>query len=223
MKLSEDTINLLKNFSAINPNMVFKAGNTINTISEAKNILATAKIAESFDQTFGIYDLNVFLAALSLVESPELTLGESSITIRDGVTSIEYFYSSPSALTSPAKMATMPQADVVLNLSADVINKIKRAAAVFGHTTVSITGAGGRVSISAVDPKNPTANKYSILLDEVNARRESFTFVISIGNLKMLPGDYTVEISSKLISHFKNNSAPVEYFIALDKTSTFAG
>ena len=111
----------------------------------------------------------------------------------------------------------------MLSLSADVINKIKRAAAVFGHTTVSITGAGGRVSISAVDPKNPTANKYSILLDEVNACRESFTFVISIGNLKMLPGDYTVEISSKLISHFKNNSAPVEYFIALDKTSTFAG
>ena len=223
MHLSEDTLNLLKNFSAINPNMVFKAGNTINTISEAKNILATAKIAESFDQTFGIYDLNEFLAAVSLVENPELTLGESSITIRDGVTSIEYFYSEPSILTSPSKMVTMPTVDVVLNLSADVINKIKRACAVFGHTSLAITGDKGRVSVSIVDPKNPTANKYSILLDEVNACKEAFTFVMAIGNLKMLPGDYTVEISSKLISHFKNNSAPVEYFIALDKTSTFAG
>ena len=133
MKLSEDTVNLLKNFSAINPNMVFKAGNTINTISEAKNILATAQIAEKFEKTFGIYDLIEFLAAVSLVEDPELTLNESSITIRDGVTSIEYFYSEPSILTSPAKMVTMPKPEVVLNLSADVINKIKRASAVFGH------------------------------------------------------------------------------------------
>jgi hypothetical protein len=44
-----------------------------------------------------------------------------------------------------------------------------------------------------------------------------------IGNLKMLPGDYTVSISSKLISHFKNTNLPVEYWIALEKTSTFSG
>ena len=223
MKLSEDTVNLLKNFSAINPNMVFKAGNTINTISEAKNILATAQIAEKFEKTFGIYDLIEFLAAVSLVEDPELTLNESSITIRDGVTSIEYFYSEPSILTSPAKMVTMPKPEVVLNLSADVINKIKRASAVFGHASLAITGDKGRVSVSIVDPKNPSANTYSILLDEANDCKESFTFVMAIGNLKMLPGDYTVEISSKLISHFKNNSTPVEYYIALEKTSTFAG
>lgn len=222
MKLSEDTINLLKNFSAINPNMVFKAGNTINTISEAKNILATAQITETIEKTFGIYDLTEFLAAIALVEDPELTLNESSITIKHGGTSMQYFYSEPSILTAPTKMVTMPKPDVVLSLSADVINKIKRASAVFGHATLAITGDDGIVSVSILDPKNPSANKYSILVDEANDCTESFSFVMAIGNLKMLPGDYTISISSKLISHFKNNSTPVEYYIALDKTSTFA-
>lgn len=222
MKLSEDTVNLLKNFSAINPNMVFKAGNTINTISEAKNILATAQIAESIEKTFGIYDLTEFLAAITLVEKPELILNESSITIKDGVTSIEYFYSSPDVLTSPTKMVTMPVADVVLNLSADVINKIKRASSVFGHASLAITGDKGHVSISILDPNNKSANKYNIQLDEKNGCTDPFSFIMAIDNLKMLPGDYTVSISSKLISHFKNNSIPVEYYIALDKASTFA-
>ena len=223
MKLSEDTINLLKNFSAINPNMVFKPGNTISTISEAKNIFASAQIAEQIEKEFGIYELNEFLAAISLIEDPEVNLTEDSVIIKNSESSIKYFYSSPSVLTAPTKAVTMPKADVVLNLTADVINKIKKASAVFGHSTLAIEGKNGKVSITILDQKNPTANKYTITLNESNACEEVFSFVMVIGNLKMLPGDYTVSISSKLISHFKNTNLPVEYWIALEKTSTFSG
>ena len=48
MQLSESTLSVLKNFSTINPNLVFKQGNQIKTISVAKNILATATITETF-------------------------------------------------------------------------------------------------------------------------------------------------------------------------------
>ena len=77
------------------------------------------------------------------------------------------------------------------------------------------------IILKVLDIKNTTANTYSITIDKANKCEETFSFVIVIGNLKILPGDYTVSISSKLISHFKNNSTPVEYFIALEKTSTF--
>jgi len=44
---------------------------------------------------------------------------------------------------------------------------------------------------------------------------------MNISNLKLLDGDYDVQISSKLISKWINKSKPVTYYIALEKSSTF--
>ncbi len=221
MKLSETTIDLLKNFAAINPNMVFKPGQTISTIAEAKNILATAKITETIDQQFAIYDLTEFLSALALVDEPTLEFEEKSLVIKEGATSIRYAFAEPELLTAPTKEVKFPGADVKLTLTDSTLSKIKKAASVFGHATLSIKGDGGKVTLSVFDEKNSAANVYSIVIDENNECKEPFSFVIVIGNLKMLPGDYTVEISSRLISKFQNNSIDVSYYIALEKTSTF--
>ena len=221
MKLSDSTVDILKNFSVINPNILFKRGNTLNTIAEAKNIMASAKISEEIPTEFGIFDLTQFLSTVSLLENPDLEFTENSVLVRDGNASIQYYYSSPEVLTVPTKTVNMPNPDVVFNLPSDTINKIKRASSVLGHPTLQITGAKGRITLQIVDLKNPTANKYSIVIDEKNACNEVFSFVMVIGNLKMMAGDYVVSISSKLISHFKNTSTPVEYWIALEKTSTF--
>ena len=222
MKLSENTINLLKNFAGINPNMVFKPGSSIATIAEAKNIMASATITESFPQEFGIYDLNEFLSTLALVENPELSFSEDSITIKDGKTAIRYFYASMDLLTAPSKQVTMPNPEVTFILSEDVLNKVKRASAVLGHANIEIKGENGKIVVNLTDAKNASANKYSIVVDENNACKEAFSFILVIGNLKMVSGDYTVEISSKLISHLKHTTLPVNYWIALEKTSTFA-
>ena len=58
---------------------------------------------------------------------------------------------------------------------------------------------------------------------EVDGRYESdqFNFIISIPNLKLLSGEYDVEISAKLISHFINKTTGAEYWIALEKSSTY--
>jgi hypothetical protein len=58
-------------------------------------------------------------------------------------------------------------------------------------------------------------------LDKDNACKNEFNFVVSIPNLKLLPGDYFVSISSKLISNWTNSNYPVEYFVALEKSSTY--
>lgn len=221
MKLSDNTVDILKNFSAINPNMLFRPGSTLSTIAEAKNIVASAKISEEIPTEFGIFDLTQFLSTISLLENPELEFTDSSVMVRDGNASIQYYYSSPDVLTVPNKSVNMPSSEVVFNLSSDTISKIKRAASVLGHPTLQILGSKGKITLQIVDLKNPTANKYTIVIDEKNACNEVFSFVMVIGNLKMMAGDYVVSISSKLISHFKNTSTPVEYWIALEKTSTF--
>jgi len=124
-------------------------------------------------------------------------------------------------LTTPQKDITMPSADVSFTLDNDTLNKLKRAASTLGHSEVSITGQDGVLSLSVVDSQNMTSNAFSIDVDGTYPDGAVFNFILSINNLKMLPGDYEVQISSKLISQFSNKEVDLKYWIALEKTSTF--
>ena len=112
MKLSTNTIQVLKNFATINQNLVIKEGNEINTMSAMKNIVAKATVEETFPKQVAIYDLNEFLGCLSLFKNPILTFNDTSVTIteeNDGNgDSLEYMYSDPSVVTTPSKDITMP-------------------------------------------------------------------------------------------------------------------
>ena len=123
-------------------------------------------------------------------------------------------------LTTPTKDVKMPPADVSFILDQDTLGRIKRAASTLGHSELSITGKDGVLSLSVVDSQNATSNAFSIDVSGEFAG-DNFNFVFNIANLKMIPGDYEVGISSKLISHFVNKEMGIEYWIALEKTSTF--
>ena len=69
MELSENTLQVLRNFSGINQNILIKSGSNLKTISEARNVVATAEVTEEFTKDFGIYDLNEFIGVMGLVEA----------------------------------------------------------------------------------------------------------------------------------------------------------
>jgi|OM-RGC.v1.013254278 hypothetical protein len=221
-KLSKETIEVLSNFSTINPNLVVKKGNVINTISEAKNILAIAKVEETFESDFGIYDLNEFINVLNLVDEPDLDFSENSVTLKGANCNAVYRFADESILTSPTQKLNMPDADVEVLISGEVINQIRKASSVLNHSIVSLKGSGGKVELVVNDPNNPTANTYNITLDEDNDCKQDFDFQFLISNFKLIGGDYKVKISSKLISNWsKVSDGEIEYYIALEKTSTF--
>ena len=223
MELSENTLNVLKNFSGINQNMMIRTGNTIKTISEARTVLATAHVSEEFPIDFGIYDLNEFIGVLNLVDTPRLAFKDEYVIVNDstGRSKVKYFFSSEDTLTTPQKDLNMPETNVKFTLTNDTMNKIKRAASTLGHDEVSISGQDGVLSLSVVDSQNMTSNAFSIDVDGDFEKDSVFNFILSINNLKILPGDYEVAISSKLISQFSHTSLDVKYWIALEKSSTF--
>jgi hypothetical protein len=220
-KLSSQTIDILKNFSGINSNLVVKAGEPLSTISEAKNIMAIADITEQFSADFGIYDLNEFISMFSLLQDPDLEFTNDSVQFKSGRTRASYRFADQSILTSPKNKINMPQSDLTVNITSELLTQVRKAAGVLGHSIVSLKGESGTVTLSVVDPKNSSANTFSVVLDENNSQHGSFDLQFLINNLKVLPGDYVVNISSKLISHWKNETIPVQYYIALEKTSTF--
>ncbi len=223
MELSENTLSVLKNFSSINQNILIRSGNTIKTISEARNVLATAEVTEEFPRAFGVYALNEFMGVLGLVDTPNLQFEAEFVRISNssGRSKVKYFFSSEETLTTPQKDITMPDADVSFTLDNDTLNKLKRAASTLGHEEVSISGNNGVLSLSVVDSQNMTSNAFSIDVDGTYPDGAVFNFIVSINNLKMLPGDYEVQISSKLISQFSNKDTNLKYWIALEKSSTF--
>lgn len=223
MELTDSTLQVLKNYATINPNIVVTEGSVIKTISVARNVLSTAQLNEQFPQGFGIYDLNEFLNVLSLVDSPRLKFEKDYVIVGDstGRSSVKYFFSDPEMLTSPGKDINMPDAEVKFTLDTDTLSKVKRAAAALGHDEISITPVTGAVRLSVTDTKDATSNAFSIDVEGDYPEGVDFNFIMNVGNLKVINEDFDVEISSKLISHFSSKQSAIEYFIALEKSSTY--
>jgi|TARA_B110000908_G_scaffold143978_1_gene173269 hypothetical protein len=217
MQLSGDTREVLKNFSTINQNLLVKSGNTINTMSAMKNIVAKATIPDTFSDEFAIYDLHEFLSALSLFKSPSLEFTDKSVKLNEegGGSSLNYFFSDPSVVTTPKTEITMPTVDVEFTFTQDTFNQIQKASAVLGVPDVVLRGtAGGDVLLTVTDRKNETSNDFAIKVGDNSP--SDFTHYFKVENLKLLAGDYKVEVSSKGISRFTNMTKPIEYFIALE-------
>ena len=223
MKLSEHTISVLKNFASINQNLVIKEGSELQTMSAMKNIVSKATVEESFPKEFAIYDLNEFLASLSLFTNPILTFDDQSLEMKEEknhFNALRYFYSDPSVVQSPSNTITMPSEEVSFELTNETLSKMKRASAVIGAPDMTLERSNGSSSLVAKDKKNDTANNYSLNVD-TNGGSE-FKFFFKVENLKLMDGSYDVAISSKNISHFKNKSSQVEYWIALEPESTYS-
>ena len=221
MNITNDTLKVLKNFATINPNIVIKPGGQLKTISEAKNIMAIADGTDDFPTEFGIYDLNEFLSVSNLVQDPNFDFQDKNVKITSGGNTVTYFFSEPEILTSPSKEITMPDTEVGISITQEVLSQVRKAAAVLGHTEMSIKGSGGKVTLSVVDSSDATANSFDIELNDNNDCTEEFNFIVNINNLKLIEGDYFVNISSKLISQWTCSSMAVKYFIALEKSSSF--
>ena len=220
MQLSSDTVAILKNFSDINQNILVKPGNTIQTISTLKNILAQAEIKEKFDNEFAIYDLPEFLRAYDLFDKSELKFnGAQNMTIKDanGRQSIKYYFADKSVVVAPTKTINMPDKFVTFTLKKENFAKLMRGVTTLNLPDIAVKGDGKEISIVAVDKKTPS-NDYSIVVGESDKK---FTAYFKTENFKMIQDDYDVAISKAKISHFINKSKPIQYWIAIEPDSEF--
>ena len=220
MKLSEKTLNILKNFSSINQSILVKQGNQLRTISVAKNILAEAEIKEDFPRDFAIYDLNQFLNGLSLHQDPEMDFSpDSYVTIREGKRRVKYFYADPNVIISPPEKAIqLPSRDVCFQLDSITLEKLLKAAAVYQLPDLCAVGEAGVIKLVVRDKKNDTSNEFAIVVGETESK---FSFNFKVENIKIIPGAYDVIVSSKLLSKFTNSNHDLKYYIALEPDSSF--
>ena len=220
MKLSDKTVNLLKNFSNINQSILFKEGSRLRTMSVMKNILAEAEVNESFPKDFGIYDLNQFLNGMGLHQNPDLDFeNEGHVVIKEGRMRSKYFFADPSVIvTPPDKNLDLPSEDVSFELNTQQLDRLLKAAGIYQLPDLSVIGKAGVVKILVRDKKNDTSNDFAITVGETD---KEFVFNFKVENIKIIPGTYDVVVSQKLLSRFKCKDYELTYFIALEPDSSF--
>lgn len=217
MNLSNETLAILKSFASINPSIQFREGSELKTISPTKTVLAKAKLKESIDSTFAIYDLSRFLGVVSLFDSPTYTVNENTLTIESSGRTVNYTFCDPSTImVPPDKALDIGDADVKFEMKKEHFGEVMKALGVMSLPDLVVVGDGSKIYLRATDTKNPSTDQYDI---EVGTTDKTFNVVFRTENMKLMPNDYVVSISSKGISHFE--SEDIEYWIAIESSSTF--
>ena len=221
MKVSEKTINLLRNYANINQSIEFREGNILKTVSPLNTILASVEVEEKFPRTFPIYELNRFLGTLALFQNPELDFTDNGVIISDDNHKATYRYCGSSSMfqTPPEKNITFPDAEVSFKLSQEQFKKTINAANTLGLPEVIVEGNGSDIQLVVSDTANTSSDIFST---PVGTTDKTFRMIFKTENLnKIMEGTYDVSLSSKRISHFKREGDSLQYWIALEQNSTF--
>lgn len=215
MKLSENTLSVLKNFSAINSGLVLQAGNVQKTISPEKSILVEVELEDAIPSQFGIYDLNQFLGNVTTLGNPDLTFDDKAVMMNDGEIAFSYYSCSPNLIVSPPdKELKLKQTDVSFTLTNAILSKLLKLASMNNLTHLSVVGKNGEIRLQTHERANDTSNYASFKLNDYNG--EDFTASFKVDNIKLIAGDYDVEIQLSAFAKFTSKNAKIKYFIALE-------
>ena len=233
MKISKETLSILKNFSTLNSNMYIKPGNTLRTITPAKNVMGEATVAETFEHEIGLFDLSKFLGTISLFVEPEFIFDEKFVLIRDKSGSeVKYYYTEPSLLTYDDREIGMPDPVVSFSISEKQLSEIQKASAVLQLPNISFEAKDGEMHMVAFEKTGHDysgsaygagSNTYTVVLGD-NKTGADYEYHFNIENLRILPGSYDVELSEKVISKMTHTSGlDLSYWIAFSPSSKYHG
>ena len=218
MKLSSRTLQVLKNFSTINPSLLFRTGSVITTMSPMKTVMARATVKESFPQTYAIFDLSRFIGVLSMFNDPDIKMEQTFLVISENNRVVNYTYADPEMIvTPPDKPIKFPEdAEISFSMPADVLQSVLKTISILQMSEFSVTGRNNKICVGAVDTKNPTGDTYNI---EVGTTEHNFSMIFKSENIKLIAGDYDVKITSRGLGYFKGDD--VDYWIPTESSSNF--
>jgi len=223
MKLSNETLTVLKNFSTINQGIQFKKGNKLTTVSSGKTVLAQANLKDEFPKDFCVYDLNQFLSVNSLFkDSAELDFDDSNIIFKSGRKEVSYRMTAKEMIvTPPEKEINLPSVDCTFKLAEEDYEWITKTANVLSSPHIGVSSDGEKIEVLTFDANDNSSHTNSIEVGQGNGK--TYKIVFKTENIKLIPGSYDVQISFKGIAHFKNSKDDIQYWIAFEAKETKIG
>ena len=224
MKLSKRTLQILKNFSAINQSVVFFPGNIIKTVvpGNTQDFFSAATVEETFTVECAIYDIRRFLNCLDLFDDPEIEFDVNFATISDGKNTLRYVYVDKDIIDSP-DYSRSPKVKTLLaefKLAGEHIKTAIKASSLLGINDVELVGdADGNVRLIAADTEAESDN-FSLLIEEDVDYNGEFKSKYSIDKLRLLiEDDYTVRLSTSVLTEFVGDAGVVYHHGGLIETA----
>jgi hypothetical protein len=216
MKISKESINVLKNFATISNNLRIYPGNELATLSPQQSIFAKATVPDIFPVEVCVYNLNSLLELLSYMGDQEVEFGEKSLIIKSNGSTFEYRYADPSVIIAPPAGKSIDLDNhFEFTLTAEDVNMINKAAAITAAEAIIFEAKDGTFKVHIGD--KAASMKQSKVLGQTDL---TFNAVLATENLRVLPDAYTVTLSKKKFLQFKSENKEVpQYWLALDPTS----
>lgn len=214
MKITKETMELLKNFALLNSNMLILEGSSQRTMTPAKTVMVEADFPQKFPKEIGIYELTKFINAIKLFDEAELDFEtkERAIIVKDENAKFSYYGTQKELLSYPKNSFAFPDADYTFTLPAGILSKMKSV----GMPHIVFDSSDGVLKIIARDYTENSSNTFEhILIKEYEG--DEFQIPIKAENLSLIEGEYTVDISNKGVTRFTldlGENRKIKYHVA---------
>jgi hypothetical protein len=226
MKISKDTISVLKNFATINEKMLIPKGNHIYVVSEGFNLMASAEIPDAFPYETGVYEMNKFLSVLSFFPDMDLEFDKSekfvTVVSADKKTNYRQFLTPPELLQYNVEdLKAIDNYNIKLPFPYEKFELALKMGAISKCDCLGIKSDGKKVWLTVMSIEDPTADHFQTELCDGNG--EEYLAMITLEDLRLLKIDYRVEISKLGVARFLGtfNSVPVSYIVGVQPNSSF--
>lgn len=222
MKLSLDTLTVLKNFSNISTGIYFPGGNTLRIKDSKNRMLAEATIKESLP-VFGIADLAKFIGILTIDKDAEVAFkgSDAIVTMLGGKSKINYRGAPKNLLNVPKDTKfEVEKPFCKVTLTKETLEYIYKIVALLGLPSVAIENSGDKYFVKVFDPKDDSANVQTLEV-EGKGKGKDFQIIFDQETLKFVDGDYEVSLAKDGPAQFKNTKLELTYWIAPELGSRF--
>lgn len=204
MKISVQTLEVLKNLSKINTSFIVEEeGNTLRSCTPGNGHVAFAQVPEVMPK-FSIYDLNEFLPIASTFPDADFEFGEKSVKISSGKSKFNYSYCAERLIESrPPRSVKMPTPDCEIVIEKATFKLLLQAANSLGVGVIAFKSVNGKIEAQAVSSANAgTPNTFSVEVGDAPVGH-NFNLPFSVTTFaKFIPGDYKVKLTAKKINEF---------------------
>lgn len=209
MKISENSLQILKNFSQFNKSILIRQGNVISTIHKDKNFFARATVEETFPVEFAIYELYDFIGVISIFEQPDYDFQDKMVYISEGKSKIRYRYTDSSMiLSAPAKKIELPDVAFEFELKKSDLQSLSKSLSILDLPEFVLQGDGENVTLFTANSRDMESDQFQI---SVGQSEHEFRYFFPRDYVNLIMKDYTVKVSSVGLVEFHSDN--LSYYI----------